>query len=82
MRVKKRQCEVADCKQDATARGKCSRHYQAYWVRWRRACLKNGSLVETPAGVLPEPKWEFENEEGERELMEKVEREELRGART
>jgi len=76
MRMKKTRCEIKGCDQDATARGKCSRHYQAFWVRWRRECLKNGSLVETPPGVLPEPKWEFENEEGERELMERVERQE------
>jgi len=63
MRMKKTRCEIKGCDQDATARGKCSRHYQAFWVRWRRECLKNGSLVETPPGVLPEPKWSWEGDE-------------------
>jgi len=55
----------------------CRLHYSEDYRRWRRECQSNGSFTEASLGVLPEPpRWEFENDDGERELMEKVEREE------
>jgi hypothetical protein len=64
MRWHKRiRCEEAGCVAEAECRGKCRRHYQQFYVQWRRECLRNGSLVETPAAVLPEPHWEFLGDE-------------------
>jgi hypothetical protein len=52
-------------------------HYSELYRRWRRECSRNGSLTAATLSVLPEPpRWQFENDDGERELMEKVEREE------
>jgi hypothetical protein len=48
------------------AKGLCELHYHRQYTR-----LKNGSLAETPAAVLPEPHWAFECPEGEAELMER-----------
>jgi hypothetical protein len=52
------------CVNIALAKGLCELHYHRQYAR-----LKNGSLVETPAGVLPEPHWTFENPEGEASLI-------------
>jgi len=70
-------CEVQGCTRSREVRGMCRLHYSEDYRRWRRECQSNGSFTEASLGVLPEPpRWEFENDDGERELMEKVEREE------
>jgi hypothetical protein len=48
-------------------------HYQRFYVAWKRDCIANGSLTENSKPVMPEPptapKWEYQNPEGEAELM-------------
>jgi hypothetical protein len=57
---KKPRCSRPRCESVVMAKGLCEVHY--HQAR-RHARLKNGSLVETPAGVLPEPHWEFAGDE-------------------
>ena len=70
-------CEVLGCNRPREARGMCRMHYSEHYRRWRHECQSNGSLTASTPSVLPEPPhWELENDEGERELMERVERQE------
>ena len=65
-----RKCEEPGCQQHAQARGLCPRHYQRFYIAWKKACIENGSYSEMGNPVVSErPKWEYENTEGEQSLI-------------
>jgi hypothetical protein len=61
---KPRICDVAGCDNDVAARGLCHRHYMA--MRKGKALLRRGENIPRASTQKP---WEYENAEGERQLM-------------
>lgn len=64
--------KLPGCNRERECKGLCRAHYQYQQTRKRRERVSDQR--EAPPSVSPQPRWTFENDEGERELMERVER--------